>query len=194
MLVKALRLRYLGHRIPVDVLRQETPIVGELTYEPHLHGRSMTAMLMPLAGSTEPLVQLYSCRIKIEKRGVLTLLEIGSVTPKNPCGERATAPLPPFQTLKEKKMQVESYRGQTGHKAITTLIVPAGTDPMTLPKDVLDHLGLPLIQNKTYNLESTQPIIGVDASEAHAALLKQGYYVAKTMITTTTTIGGKQVE
>ena len=75
MLVKALRLRYLGHRIPSDVLKAETPMVGELTYGPHLHGRSMTAMLMPVAGSSEPLVQLYSCRIKIEKRGVLILGE-----------------------------------------------------------------------------------------------------------------------
>jgi hypothetical protein len=71
MLVKALRLRYLGHRIPVDVLRQEQPMTGELTYAVHLHGRSMTAMLLPLEGNTEPLVQLYGCKIKIEQRGIL---------------------------------------------------------------------------------------------------------------------------
>lgn len=71
MLVKALRLRYMGHRIPTDVLRQEQPMTGELTYSVHLHGRTMTAMLMPLGGSTEPVLQLYACKIKIERRGIL---------------------------------------------------------------------------------------------------------------------------
>jgi len=46
-------------------------MVGELTYGPHLHGRSTSCLLMPLAGSTDPLVQLFSCRIKIERRGIL---------------------------------------------------------------------------------------------------------------------------
>jgi hypothetical protein len=71
MLVKALRLRYLGHRIPADILRQEAPMVGDLSYSDHLHGRSMSCLLMPLGGDTEPLVQLFSCRIKIERRGLL---------------------------------------------------------------------------------------------------------------------------
>ena len=83
MLIKALRLRYLGHRIPVDVLRQEQPMVGELSYDQHPHRRSITALLMPLGGSTEPLVQLYVCKIKIEKRGILIRGEEGHWKRKN---------------------------------------------------------------------------------------------------------------
>lgn len=71
MLVKALRLRYLGHRIPVDVLSHERPMTGELSYHPHLHRQSMTCMLMPLGGDTEPLAQLFACKIKIVQRGIL---------------------------------------------------------------------------------------------------------------------------
>ncbi len=91
-------------------------------------------------------------------------------------------------------MQVDSYRCPKKRASITTLIVPAGTDPLTLPQAVLDHLGSPLEQNKTYNLESTRPIIGVDAAEAHAALLKDGYYVAESLISVTTSIAGKIVQ
>ena len=46
-------------------------MVGELSYLPHLHGRAMTCLLMPLGGSTEPLIQLYACKIKIKKGGIL---------------------------------------------------------------------------------------------------------------------------
>ena len=83
MLVKALRLCYLSHRIPVDVLRQAQPMVRELSYDRHPHGTSMTALLMPLGGSTEPLVQLYICKIKIEKRGILIRGEEGHWKRKN---------------------------------------------------------------------------------------------------------------
>lgn len=72
MLVKALRLRHLGHRIPVDVLRQAVPLVGELTYQDHPHKQSsLSCLLMPLGGHPEPLAQLFYCRMKIEKRGLL---------------------------------------------------------------------------------------------------------------------------
>jgi len=72
MLVKALRLRYLGHKLPKDVLRQAVPIVGELRYEDQAHGHSsMVCLLMPLDGRAEALVQLFKCRIRIEKRGLL---------------------------------------------------------------------------------------------------------------------------
>ena len=72
MLVKALRLRYQGHRIPVDVLRVEMPMVGELTYADHPHKQqSMSCLLMPLGGSTDPLAQLFYCRMRIEKKGLL---------------------------------------------------------------------------------------------------------------------------
>src|ERR1700739_3509172 len=71
MLVKALRLRYMGHKLPVDVLRQAPPMVGELQYHEDQHGRAMTCLLMPLNGSLEPLVQLFKCRMRIEKRGML---------------------------------------------------------------------------------------------------------------------------
>ena len=55
------------------------------------------------------------------------------------------------------------------------------------------HLSLPLTKSKTYNLESTRPIIGVNAAEAHAALVDVGYYIAESSITITTTIAGKEV-
>jgi hypothetical protein len=72
MLVKALRLRYLGHRIPADVLRQAVPLVGELSYEERPHKQqSMSCLLMPIGGHTEPIVQLFACRMRIEKRGLL---------------------------------------------------------------------------------------------------------------------------
>ena len=72
MLVKALRLRRLGLRIPADELRVEVPMVGLLRYEDQPHGQSsMVCLLMPVGGSTEPLVQMFKCRIKIEKRGLL---------------------------------------------------------------------------------------------------------------------------
>ena len=72
MLVKALRLRYLGHRIPVDELRVEVPMVGLLRYEDQPHGQSsMVCLLMPVGGCTDPLAQMFHCRIKIEKRGLL---------------------------------------------------------------------------------------------------------------------------
>jgi len=72
MLVAALRLRYLGHKLPKDVLAQALPMVGELRYEDQPHGlSSMVCLLMPLDGRTEPLVQLSRCRIRIERRGVL---------------------------------------------------------------------------------------------------------------------------
>ena len=72
MLVKALRLRYLGQKLPKDALRQEIPLIGDLRYEDQPHGRSsMVCLLMPVGGSTDPLVQLFSSRIKIEKRGIL---------------------------------------------------------------------------------------------------------------------------
>ena len=59
MLIKALRLRYLGHRIPVDELRLEVPMVGMLRYEDQPHGQSsMVCLLMPVGGSTESLVQI----------------------------------------------------------------------------------------------------------------------------------------
>lgn len=79
-------------------------------------------------------------------------------------------------------MRVESYRGSAKRSTITTLIVPEGTNPDGLPQAVRDHLGMPLTKNKTYNLESTQPIIGVNAAEAHAALLRDGYYVAESQV------------
>jgi hypothetical protein len=72
MFVNALRLRYMGHKLPKDVLRETVPMVGELRYEDQPHGKSsMVCLLMPLDGRTEPLVQLHGCRIKIEKRGLL---------------------------------------------------------------------------------------------------------------------------
>jgi len=72
MLVKALRLRYLGHKLPRDVLLQAVPMVGELRYEDQPHGlSSMVGLLMPLDGRAKPLVQLSRCRIRIEKRGLL---------------------------------------------------------------------------------------------------------------------------
>ncbi len=47
-------------------------MTGHLRYEDQPHGRSsMICLLMPLGGSPEPLVQLFSCRIKIENRGLL---------------------------------------------------------------------------------------------------------------------------
>ena len=62
----ALRLRHLGQRHPKDMLRAEVPMVGELRYEDQPHGRSsMVRLLMPVGGSTDPLVQMFSCRIKI---------------------------------------------------------------------------------------------------------------------------------
>ena len=33
MLVKALRFRYTGHKLPRDVLREAAPMIGELRYE-----------------------------------------------------------------------------------------------------------------------------------------------------------------
>lgn len=72
MLVNALRLRFRGQRIPADALRQKVPLAGELRYEDQPTGQaSMVCLLMPLSGSTEPLVQLFRCRIKIERRGIL---------------------------------------------------------------------------------------------------------------------------
>jgi hypothetical protein len=72
MLVEALRLRYMGDKLPKDVLRQAVPMVGDLRYEDQPHGKSsMVCLLMPLDGRTEPLVQLHGCRIKIERRGFL---------------------------------------------------------------------------------------------------------------------------
>ena len=48
-------------------------MVGMLRYEDQPHGQSsMVCLLMPVGGSTEPLVQMFKCRIKIEKRGLLT--------------------------------------------------------------------------------------------------------------------------
>jgi hypothetical protein len=47
-------------------------MAGELRYEDLPTGQaSMVCLLMPLGGSTEPLVQLFKCRIKIERRGIL---------------------------------------------------------------------------------------------------------------------------
>jgi hypothetical protein len=72
MLVKALRLRNLGLRIVKDDLRALAPMVGMLRYEDQPHGESsMVCLLMPVGGSTEPLVQMFHCRIRIEKRGLL---------------------------------------------------------------------------------------------------------------------------
>src|SRR4051812_19147635 len=72
MLVSALRLRNLGRRVPVDELRMEVPMVGMLRYEDQPHGQSsMVCLLMPVGDSTEPLVQMFHCRIKIEKGGLL---------------------------------------------------------------------------------------------------------------------------
>ena len=72
MLVKALCLRRLGARIPTADLRLEEPLIGFLRYEDQPHGKSsMVCLLMPLGGSTQPLVQLFACRIEIERRGIL---------------------------------------------------------------------------------------------------------------------------
>jgi len=72
MLVNALRLRQHGLKLPRDALRQEIPLVGELRYEDQPHGRSsMVCLLMPAGTSTDPLVQLFACRIRIEARGIL---------------------------------------------------------------------------------------------------------------------------
>lgn len=72
MLVKALRLRYMGHKLPKDVLRQAVPLMGELRYDDQPHGQSsMVCLLMPVTRSTDPLVQLFSCRMRIERRGLL---------------------------------------------------------------------------------------------------------------------------
>jgi hypothetical protein len=72
MLVKALRLRRLGTRIPTEDLRAVEPLIGFLRYEDQPHGKSsMVCLLMPLSGNTQPLVQLFACRIKIERRGIL---------------------------------------------------------------------------------------------------------------------------
>ena len=47
-------------------------MVGELRYEDQPHGQSsMVCLLMPVGSGTDPLVQMFHCRIKIEKRGVL---------------------------------------------------------------------------------------------------------------------------
>ncbi len=72
MLVKALRLRHLGQKLPKDMLHVDVPVVGEMRYEDQPNGRSsMVCLLMPVGGSTDPLVQMFGCRIKIEKRGLL---------------------------------------------------------------------------------------------------------------------------
>lgn len=47
-------------------------MVGELSYSANPHRRqSMSCLLMPLGGSTEPLAQLFHCRLRIERRGIL---------------------------------------------------------------------------------------------------------------------------
>lgn len=72
MLVRALCLRRLGLRLDADQLRDIEPMLGLLRYEDQPHGQcSMVCLLMPVGGSTDPLVQLFHCRIKIERRGLL---------------------------------------------------------------------------------------------------------------------------
>jgi hypothetical protein len=70
--VKALRLRSAGQKLSRDVLRLEVPLVGLLRYQDQPHGRSSrVCLLMPVGGGTDPLVQLFTCQIRIERRGIL---------------------------------------------------------------------------------------------------------------------------
>jgi len=76
MLVKALRLWNKDVKLTADELRAQTPMVGWLRYDAGPYGGrdgrgAMTCLLMPRdANLTEPLVQLYSARIKIDKQGI----------------------------------------------------------------------------------------------------------------------------
>jgi hypothetical protein len=77
MLVKALRLRYLGVRLSAAELNAETPILGNLRYEANpLRGRdgngALTCLVMPLSRSVDPHVQLFHAKVRrIDGRGIL---------------------------------------------------------------------------------------------------------------------------
>lgn len=77
MLVKALCLRYLGHKLSADELRGELPMIGNLRFEdsplgPRTGRGALTCLLMPLTGSTEPKVQLFHARVRrIDARGLI---------------------------------------------------------------------------------------------------------------------------
>ena len=77
MLVQALLLRRQGRPIPASELMAAPPLVGWLRFEPDAAGRlrgrgAQRCVLMPLHLGIDPLVQLYSARVRvIERRGVV---------------------------------------------------------------------------------------------------------------------------
>jgi hypothetical protein len=77
MLVQALLLRHQGRPLPAADLRARTPLVGWLRFEPDVAGRlrgrgAQRCVLMPLQLGVDPLVQLFSARVRtIERRGIV---------------------------------------------------------------------------------------------------------------------------
>ncbi|MFX1682929.1 hypothetical protein PV762_27260 [Mitsuaria sp. CC2] len=77
MLVRALRLRRQGIRLPIEELRAEVPLAGHLLMrESAYQGRDgrgkQVCLLMPPSGSAVPIVELFSARLlRIESRGLL---------------------------------------------------------------------------------------------------------------------------
>ncbi|RYE70363.1 MAG: hypothetical protein EOO81_07945 [Oxalobacteraceae bacterium] len=77
MLVRALRLRHLGLKLPPHKLRAELPLLGNLRLADSSYagrdGRGkQVCLLMPLTRAEGPYVELFNARlIRIEARGVL---------------------------------------------------------------------------------------------------------------------------
>jgi hypothetical protein len=77
MLVQALLLRDQGRPLPAAELRAMPPLVGWLRFEPDVAGRlrgrgAQRCVLMPLQLGVDPLVQLFSARVRtIERRGIV---------------------------------------------------------------------------------------------------------------------------
>lgn len=60
-----------------SVMRITWPMAGEIICGQLLQGRSTLRLMIPLGGSTEPLLQLFGCKIKIKKGGILIAGEEG---------------------------------------------------------------------------------------------------------------------
>lgn len=77
MLVRALRLRDRGRKIDPAALRSMVPLEGRLQLHASRYegrdGRGRTVcLLMPLSGSVQPLVELFSAKLlRIEARGLV---------------------------------------------------------------------------------------------------------------------------
>jgi len=124
MLVRALRLRHRGVKLDPSVLRATAPLEGLLRLDASRYqgrdGRGRTVcLLMPVGGSVQPLVEMFSARlVRIEARGILISGEEDEWDRKRRTSFRQTLwawPLPP-------PIQDEGPRASKGSREVLRLL------------------------------------------------------------------------